>query len=438
MDRWLGNINVVRVVAIVVGVLLWAIVRMDVQNSSAPSQPTTVTQTYTDVRVVVKGLNEDSFSLRSIEPQRVTMYVSGTPSALRRVAIQEYEIVADLSAARDGEQVVVLRKDGFPNNVDVVLDPQNVTVVLDQKQQKEVPVTLQLTGMPAEGFAAGDPIIRPNRVNVTVPSSSADEVASVTGEVDISGATELVKQQVRLIARNAAGEELDVAMQPAVVEVEVPITSPFKTVPLQIRLEGITPPGLAVGSFSQSDSEVTVYAPQAYLNSLEFYDGLVIDLSLLTSSREFVFDIPMKEAVDRLEPAKVQASVTIVEAVNRTIADVPLTLNGRSDEYEYEVVSSEDAMFEVGVEAAPEIAEGIEREDVQMTVNVSNIPAGVHELPVEYTLPSFVEPAAGNMHFVTVRITPKDEAAAAEPSAEPEEDGMEAAPEVEENPDPTG
>ena len=421
MDNWLRNNNIIRIVAVVVGLLLWVIVRLDVQNASGPTQPTTVSQTYTNQSIQVVGLDEERYTLLSYEPTKVSITVIGTAAALRRVEIQDYKIMLDLTDVQAGEHLVSLTHEGFPSNVQVVLDPPNVSVSLDEKERKEVPVTINIIGSPADGFTAGEPVAQPNRVNVTVSSSLADQVASVVGLIDIDGAKESVTQQVKLVALDQDGAELDVAVTPAVVDVEVPVTSPFKTVPLQVTLEGETPPGFAVGAFEQSASEVTVFAPQAFLNSLEFYDGLRIDLSALTATRTFEFDVPLKDGVERVDPGKVTARVTIVPAVNATLPGIPLTLNGKQEDYEYRVVAPEGGAVDLTVEAAQDVIDNLAAEDIQAIVDVSNLPPGVHELPVEYTLPSFVEPAQTSVGTVTVEVT----AVSAETSVEPESPGGE-------------
>jgi len=427
MDNWLRNNNIIRIVAVVVGVLLWVIVRLDVQNASGPTQPTTVSQTYTNQTVQVVGLDEERFTLLSYEPTKVSLTVIGTAAALRRVEIDDYRIMLDLTDVQAGEHLVSLTHEGFPSNVQVVLDPPNVSVTLDEKERKEVPVTINIIGSPADGFTAGEPIARPNRVNVTVSSSQADQVASVVGLIDIDGAKEPVLQQVKLVALDQDGNELDVAVSPSVVDVEVPITSPFKTVPLQISLEGETPPGYAVGAFEQSASEVTVFAPQAFLNSLEFYDGLTIDLSKLTASRTYDFEVPLRNGVERIEPGTVTAKVTIVPAVAALLPAVPLTLNGTQDEYQYLLSAPASKSVDVKVEAAQDVIDNLAAKDVRAIVDVSNLPPGVYEVPVEYTLPSFVEPADGNVATVTVEITSKS----AETSAEPEAPAAEPTPPAE-------
>lgn len=427
MDKWLRNNNIIRVVAVLVGIMLWVIVRLDVQNSNGMSQPTTVSQQYTNVKIEVEGLDEDRYSLVSIQPERVTLTVIGTVAALRRVNVEDYRVVLDLSEALPGETLMSLGTVGFPNNVDVVLDPPNVTVVLDEKERKEVPVTINTVGSPEEGFTAGEPVSNPNRVNVTVTSRNADEVASVVGIVDLNGATETVKRDVKLVALNADGQELDVVISPAVVKVEVPVTRPFKTIPLQISLVGETPPGLAVGSFEQSVSEVTVYAPQSYLDTHDFYPGLTIDLSALNETKTFELEVPLHRGVERVLPDKVTATVTVVPAVKKTLEAVPITMNGKNANYDYRVTAPETNALDVHVEAALDVIANLAPNEVKAVIDVSNFSPGVYELPIDYSLPPFVDLAEDHAETVTVEITAKNAVPPAAPPAAPPAEGEEPA-----------
>lgn len=417
MDKWLRNNNIIRIVAVLVGLLLWVIVRLDVQNSTGPSQPTTISQTYTNVSVQVIGLDEERFTLMSYEPQRVTLTVVGTASSLRRVN-DNYRVLLNLTDVQPGEHLVSLTHEGFPSNVQVVLDPPNVAVKIDEKERKELPVTIELSGAPAEGYTAGEPIVQPDRVNVTVESSLADGVASVVGLVDIGGAKETVRREVRLVALDPDGKEVDIAVTPAVVEVQVPVTSPFKTVPLRVSLEGAPPAGFAVESFAQSVQEVTVYGPQSTLAGISFYDGFGIDLSRITESRTFEFELPRRGDIERVEPAAATATVTIVPAETRTIEGVPLTLNGRRAEYEYALTVPGTEAVDVTVEAAPSVAARLTSGSMAASVDVSGLAPGEHQVQIVYGLPSFVELAEGNALAATIVVTEASEEASAEPDTD--------------------
>src|SRR5690606_35056688 len=148
----------------------------------------------------------------------------------------------------------------------------------EEIQNKEVPVQVEVTGNPADGYIAGTPIMNPIRAIVSVPSSRSDQIVAVKAIVDITDVNEAVQESGKLVAINQQGEEEEAVITPAVVEVEIPITSPFKTIPLQLTLVNQPADGFSVDSFKQNITEVTVYGPDAILDELEFYNQIEVDL----------------------------------------------------------------------------------------------------------------------------------------------------------------
>ena len=174
-------------------------------------------------------------------------------------------------------------------------------------------VEVELEGQPAEGYRLGDPIVNPARVYVSLPSSQLDEVVSVRATVDVSGADDAVVVERRLTAYNEAGEPISEAeITPSIVTVEVPVTSPFATVPLTVRLTGEPADGYSVENFTQETMEVTLFASEDVLNRYEFYGNVEVDISELSSSQTLTIPIPIESGIVRVHPEQLQVRVEIV------------------------------------------------------------------------------------------------------------------------------
>ncbi|HEX7057029.1 MAG TPA: CdaR family protein [Bacilli bacterium] len=418
MDKWLSNVNIVRVIALLLGILLWAVVHMDISKSNQPVPAPVISSADTlNVNVEKVGLDETRYHVLSIAPSSVTVKMRGKASALKRVSPANLRVYADLSGIVEGAQIVPLKVEklrNFPDGViDVQVEPDSITVKAEKIQKKEMPVTIALEGAPAEGLLAGTPIIAPNRVHVTLPESRMNELQSVSGTVNLQDAREQVRTQVKLSAFDAEGRELKGAIiSPAVVDVEIPITSPFKTMPLQIRLVGELPEGYAISQFSQSDGQVTVYGPQSALDKMDFYSGLEIDVSGLTEEKTFHLDIPLKDQISNVVPSKVTATVTVVPSVIKQFDDIAITFSGQNNLYETKVTKPADGHLSVNLEGAPEILNKLNSSDIQAFVDVSNRPTGIYELPLIFNLPQFVRLAPNQNLTVGVEIKEKPAEAA--------------------------
>jgi YbbR domain-containing protein len=278
---------------------------------------------------------------------------------------------------------------------------------VEERQKKEVRVDIIVKGTPAEGFKAGLPIVEPSRVHVTASTSSLEQIEFVRAEIDVEGADANVSKEVKLLAYDKQGKEVQMTITPSVVNVEVPITSPFKTMPLQIRLIGQTPPGFSVASYKQSVNQVTIYGPQSVLDQLEFYDGLEINLSQLTADHVFSTDLRPKQGIEQIVPKRVEVEIDIVPSETRTFEQVNIAINGANQEYDTTIVEPLNGKIDLTLEAAPAILAEMGVEDIQAIVDVSNLSAGRYELPLVLNLPAYVKRGAPQDILIAVEIAEK-------------------------------
>lgn len=416
MDKWLDNPNFVRVVALILAILLWALVHLD-QSTSTPNQhinrPITEQRMINDIQIIPIGLDEDMYYLRSLEPEYVNIIVRGYARDINQISPRDGQsrIVVDLSGLDAGvHEEVPLRSTGFPNGVTVDIYPANVKVVIDEVQQKEVPVEIHVQGQPAEGFRVGEPIVQPGRVFVSMPSKELEEVVAVRTDIHIDGASDAVVEERKVNAINAAGEIIaDAIINPSVVRVEVPITSPFTTVPLQVRVNGEPAPGYSVASFVQDPAEVTLFGSEEVLSSFEFYGSVDVNIDGLDRSQTISVPIPLDQRLRRVHPEEVNVQVEIVPSETRLLEDVPILFNGQNEEAQTEFVEPADGQIDILLEGAPARLEQIQMSSVQAIVDVSNLPPGVYNLPVRLNLPPFIRYAGERLLTVRVSIQQNSE-----------------------------
>lgn len=153
MDKWLRNVNVVRVVALMVGVLLWFIVHMDetVNDNSGTAQSQITENTIYNVTVKTTGLDTQRYAIVSMDPTQVDITVRGKPEQLLEVNTKtgQSRIEADLSNVTLGENQILLKAISFPSGVTVEkIEPAQVNVIVEEVVQKEVPVRVDVTGQP--------------------------------------------------------------------------------------------------------------------------------------------------------------------------------------------------------------------------------------------------------------------------------------------------
>ncbi|MEK8127853.1 CdaR family protein [Paenibacillus filicis] len=420
MDRWLSNTNVVKIISLIIGIMLWAVVRSDGSSVSGTNALEIIEQQIGNVSITPK-YDTDKYFIQSIEPAQVSLSLSGREAALKKAMNSgNLSVELDLTKVGKGEFVLPVTPVDIPSNVTAKVVPSNVKVVIDEKMIKSMQVTINVTGIPGVGLKAGQPVVKPKQVTVSVPSRIYDQVDSVRADVNVEKATSAVTKKATLQAYDKDGKLIETAViTPNIVDVEVPITSPFTLVPLQIKLIGEPPRGLAVSAVRQSTDKVTVYGPQNVLDRMEFYEGPQVNLNDLKEDTEFSLTIPVRNNLKQLDPDKVTVNVSIVPSVTKTLEAIPLSFVGQNDGFNTKVVLPESGQLNLTVEGAPAIIEKLKPQDVQAILDVSNLPPGKHEVSVTWNLPTFVKKGGQQDFKATVEISAKGDKPVTEGAASP-------------------
>jgi YbbR domain-containing protein len=410
VDRWFRNVNVVRIISLLIGIFLWIVVHQ--QASVSPGNSTVIPREMTINGVVVSPKYDASqLYITSMDPKQVQVILRGNNSAIQKINTSNYKIELDLTKVGKGEHTIALNAVGFPSSVEVEIIPNVVKVTLEELQKKEVPVVIGVTGQPKAGLKAGQPIVKPNRVHVTLPASQLDEVESVRGEVSVDKAEATVTKQVKLQAYDKSGKLLAVDINPSVVDVEVPITSPFQVMPLQIKLDGEPAKGFAIASVLQSVDKITVYGEQQIISGMEFYEGPNLNIQDLNATKEYTLTIPIRNKVTEIVPTKVTVKVEVVPSVTRTFTDIPIQLIGQTDTHSASIIKPAGGKVSFTIEGAAAILDSMKLEDLNVSASISNLPDGIQDVDVVMNLPPYVKLISQSDPKVTVEVTTKQKIA---------------------------
>ncbi|QHT63318.1 hypothetical protein GXP70_27375 [Paenibacillus lycopersici] len=423
MDKWLNNPTALKIISLLIGILMWAVVHFD--SEETPKTVSTLMETRSIDAVQIKpiGMDDKNYALRLLDPEEVQLTVRGSRSDLLLASHNnDYQVTVDLSKASEGRMVLPV-KVNLPRGLELIeARPSNVTVVLERLLTKEFDVTIHTEGTPGKGYKTGQPLVKPNgRVHVTLPSDEMSQVAFVGGTVSVEGEEDTITdKKMKLVALDKDGNELtDAVISPNVVEVEIPITKPFKKLPLQVSFTGALPNGLAVSSFKQSVDAITIYGPQDVLDKYEFYDDLTIDLSQLKQSGTMVLDVKPGKDIASVDPAKVSFDYTIVPAETKTLTKLPVTLIGLSDGLQAQITMPEDGRVDASIDGAPNTLAAIGNKDVQLVGDLSGLGPGSHNVPLVMHLPRFISQSSGPPLSISVTITD----GTAPPATAPADDG---------------
>jgi YbbR domain-containing protein len=134
--------------------------------------------------------------------KKIEIRVQGALSALDYLYLNKPSYHLDLSSVTIGVESVPINPDiiPMPEGVKITrVNPAYVTVRVDRRLKKQVPVKIAFTGKPAAGFFVDDLLTKPSTVILCGPETVLGSVdAILTKPIDVSGRLESFKKEIAL------------------------------------------------------------------------------------------------------------------------------------------------------------------------------------------------------------------------------------------------
>jgi YbbR domain-containing protein len=238
-----------------------------------------------------------------------------------------------------------------------------------------------------DGYSVEKPIMKPSVVQVTGAKEAIDNISFVEARVDLQNASDTIKQESKVAAYDQNGNVVDVEIEPAVVEVTVPITSPSKVVPFKINRKGILKGGLSIVSIESIPSEVTIYGSKDSLEKIDMIDGINIDLDNISDDTVLEIPVPKPDGVKKVSPEKIKVKIDIEKQIKKTLTNIPISINGLRDNQDGLISNPENAIMNVDIFGAKSVIDKVKPNDIKIFVNVANLELGEHQINLEVSGP---------------------------------------------------
>lgn len=415
MDKWLTSNLVVKVLAILLALMLWMVVNQDriFEKKTSIEVSDTISKEINRVPVNGQLISQDYVVVQMA--QTIDLVLRGKRDVLSKITPTSYELYVDLKGYGEGKHQVPVQTKGFPAGVEVELRPAMIEVTLEEKQVKEMPVTLEIVGKPREGYSIGNSIISPATVNVKAAGSQLKLAAVAKGFINIGDATEDIHRPITLKVLDANGNQIPVEIEPPEIEVTVSIIAPSITVPLQLKLTGEPPTGYAVAKVETNVKEVTVFGAKEILDQVTQYPLPEINLSQLRNTQTFPIklvkkDQPVAGIVD-VDTDEVIVTITVVPSEALMLPDIPIQVKGLSNDHTITFTTPVSGKMNVTLEGAHELLQGVTENQVQASINVTGLTRGEYDLPIDWVIPTYTKLTKDLPK--TVRITIQDKASEA-------------------------
>jgi YbbR domain-containing protein len=325
-------------------------------------------------------------------------------ASMRPAAVRAY---VDLRNAYPGELEYPVTVDVPDARVRVLeITPSRVTLQLDERLERTVPVRLRLSGTVPFGYVLGEPVIEPRTVDVVGPASVVNQVGSATVDLRLDGVTSDIDGRYTVGLADASGETMSLeglTVTPAAVRVRIPVTQEVshKIVGVQPNLAGSVQNGYVVEGVTVDPSTVTIAGAPRAVAPVLFAGTERIDLTDLSSTVTRQVAIVVPEGVSPLQQEVARVTLNVAPLVlTQSFATVPVP-EGVSDGLQ--VVSSIPSV-QVIFQGPASDPRALGAADFPTTIDLQGLPAGTHSATVNVEAPAGMTVQSVNPRVIAVTI----------------------------------
>ncbi|MBT2699745.1 YbbR-like domain-containing protein [Bacillus sp. ISL-40] len=392
MDKLMDNPWFIKILALLLAVLLYSSVPhtgKKITDVNVPGEQSTETITNIPVKVYY---DTENLVVSGI-PATVDITLKGPITHIQSAkALKNFEVYVDLSKAKIGKQKVKLKVRDLSDKLSATVKPASVNVSVQEKITKEFKVEAEFNASQIEaGYSAGQPVVEPNKVKITGAKSVIDRITYVKAALEEKDQLkETISEEAHVQVLDKDLNKLNVVVDPETVEITIPIKSNSKTVPIKIVRNGTAPEGVTIESIDIDEKEATITGDEDVLKNTDNV-RVEVDLSKITDNTTLTLPVIISNGITKVTPQIVKATVVVKKQEEKTVSDVPLNIQGLSEEYKATINDPGNQMINILINGPSSAVSSIRPEDFKVFIDLSGLVEGDHIVDIHVEGPSAVK-----------------------------------------------
>ena len=406
--RWLATNIRTFLLAFILGVSVWL-------SAVTGADPDEVGPFPNPVPLEVIG-QDPSLVLTSAIPSTVEVTLRAPHSVWEQLTAQENSVTStlDISGLSAGEHTQTVQVQIGARPVQIVLQtPETVTFTLEPLKTQTLTVDLAMTGQPAVGFQAGDPIVEPTLIAISGPESIVNQAAQARVVVNLDGTRETIDAAFDIQVMDDKNTVLNgITINPESAQVTIPLSpqSGYRDLAVRVLIQGQVAGGYRLENISVFPPVITVFAPDPELvNALPaVVDTQPLDIQDAKANISTRLALTLPETITIVGTKTVEVEVDITPIQTSLTLNLPINVIGLPDGFD-EDLSPE--FVDVIISGPVPVLEALTPQDIRVTVDVTGLDLGTHQLEpqvevfVEDVLEGSILPSTVEV-VLSVRPTP--------------------------------
>ncbi len=406
MKNWIVKHDLLtKLLSVIAAVILWSYF-MSIQNP-------TRTLEYKDLSVQLIGVDElnNAYDLKIVRgaDATVNVRVSGPSSRLASLTVSQIKVKADLTDTIQAPGTyeipyrVILPESGMTC---VGRTPDTITITADRVDSKTVPVVVQMSDDPPDGYLFEEPMLSTKTVEISGPETALDQVSSAVIHVDTSKLTNTLTDNFSYQLVDADGERVStnsISRSVTGITVSIPVKR-IKSVPLKVTFSPENNDADITASISPKSVQI-VGNPE----TVEDIDAITLGAINANSAADgdtFDFDISVPAGV-RLndgQPTTATVTVSLADAAEKTFSITDISLNDTNRDSDAEV-TLDTASLDVKLSGSRKLLDTVKAEDIHAVAEIASKDLSDGQHTIGATISSPDGTTVVGTYSVTIRIT---------------------------------
>ncbi|MGN0467011.1 MAG: YbbR-like domain-containing protein [Lachnospiraceae bacterium] len=286
-----NNFNM-KILSVIIAVIIWIIVG-NINDPVISREISGIPVEFVNEKVLDK-INK-AYELK--DSDKISVSVSGKKSIVSKLRAKDFKAKADLSKLSIVDAVPVEVTLNYSGSGQVTIDLGKNTMLkvkIDDVKTAMVPVSVEVKGNPATGYAVGKKSASPNMIEVTGPEATVNKIKEVKLICNVAGSDKSIKKNIDVEFYSESGKKIDDSIfkyDEKSISVLVEIWKQ-KKIPIEVEIEGEPASGYSVASVEYEPKTVAIAGPDEELSSIDSIELEKVDISGATTDVEKNISLP--------------------------------------------------------------------------------------------------------------------------------------------------
>lgn len=372
---------------------------------------------YYNIPVVTQSealLHDRGLMITDTDISAVSLHLEGSRIDLNKLSSSNITVTVDVSKIYEAGSHSLTYSVSYPGDVAqnaiTVLSksPSTVTVEVEERISKEVPVDIQYNGSLAENFMADKENIELDyeSISITGPKSVIDQIAMARIDVDLEGRSESITGQFAYTLCNEKAEPVDaelVVTDVANVNLTLKIMR-VKEIKLTVNVVDGGGATAQTSSITISPETIWISGSDALLEDMESLELGTINLGEIPKDQSMTFPIKLPEGIsDETGVTEAVVEVKFPELATKTLTVTNINAVNVPAGLKAELLAK---VLEVQLRGPKEQIESLEASDITVTVDFTGAQAGTVKIKAEIVCSV---PGVGAVGSYTVSATVRED-----------------------------